>query len=577
MSRSDTPDANVLKIGHYQLGATLGKGTFGKVKLAEHDLLPGHKVAVKILNRNKIKILQMDEKIRMEIQLLKLFRHPHIIKLYEVIETPTDIFMVMEYVSGGELFDHIVKNGKLSERDARRFFQQIISGVDYLHRHMVVHRDLKPENLLLDGTDNVRIADFGLSNMMRDGEFLKTSCGSPNYAAPEVISGELYAGPEVDVWSCGIILYALLCGTLPFDDEYFPALFKKIKQGEFKIPAFVSPSCRDLLCAMLCQDPNNRITIPEIRQHDWFLTDLPPYLSAHPTGPHASLPSSLPQALDRDLVDRAMKLFAYTDRPRFEALLLSPDSPAEPIEEQLLIAYSLMSDQAKAAACRPKLSCRSSPAVGGGIGGTGFRGFASSSAAVSLRPLAAVAPLEFAGTPTMSLREGKRLTEVLQDCEGLSKSFDSSGLSPVAAGAAGAAGGAGAGVVQASRIWTLGIVSKLSPKEIVTEALETLKALGFVWKVLTPYRFRCMKVMEVRGTAKQVKFSLQLYTLSRDMYILDFQKHEGEVFLFFEVSAQLLKLYSKVFHIPSISASSAAPRTSNPFSKFWPLFGSSKN
>src|SRR3989338_7404088 len=114
MSRSDTPDANVLKIGHYQLGATLGKGTFGKVKLAEHDLLPGHKVAVKILNRNKIKILQMDEKIRMEIQLLKLFRHPHIIKLYEVIETPTDIFMVMEYVSGGELFDHIVKYSKLS-------------------------------------------------------------------------------------------------------------------------------------------------------------------------------------------------------------------------------------------------------------------------------------------------------------------------------------------------------------------------------------------------------------------------------------------------------------------------------
>src|SRR3989338_4399357 len=162
VSRStDSPGTNVLKIGHYKLGATLGKGTFGKVKLAEHDIIPDHKVAVKILNRNKIKSLQMDEKIRREIQLLKLFRHPHIIKLYEVIETPTDIFMIMEYVSGGELFDHIVKYCKLSEKDARRFFQQIISGVDYLHRHMVVHRDLKPENLLLDGTDNVRIADFG--------------------------------------------------------------------------------------------------------------------------------------------------------------------------------------------------------------------------------------------------------------------------------------------------------------------------------------------------------------------------------------------------------------------------------
>lgn len=127
--------------------------------------------------------------------------------------------MIMEYVSGGELFDYIVKHGKLQEHEARRFFQQIISGVDYCHRHMIVHRDLKPENLLLDHNMHVKIADFGLSNMMLDGEFLRTSCGSPNYAAPEVISGKLYAGPEVDIWSCGVILYALLCGTLPFDGE----------------------------------------------------------------------------------------------------------------------------------------------------------------------------------------------------------------------------------------------------------------------------------------------------------------------------------------------------------------------
>lgn len=147
----------------------------------------------------------------------------------KVISTPTDIFMVMEYVSGGELFDYIVKHGKLTEDKARRFFQQIMSGVEYCHRHNVVHRDLKPENLLLDQNLNVKIADFGLSNVMNDGEFLRTSCGSPNYAAPEVISGKLYAGPEVDIWSCGVILYALLCGTLPFDDEHVPALFRKIK------------------------------------------------------------------------------------------------------------------------------------------------------------------------------------------------------------------------------------------------------------------------------------------------------------------------------------------------------------
>ncbi len=155
------------------------------------------------MNRQKIKSLDVVGKIRREIQNLKLFRHPHIIKLYQVISTPTDIFMVMEFVSGGELFDYIVKHGKLKEGEARRFFQQIISGVNYCHRHMIVHRDLKPENLLLDKYLNVKIADFGLSNMMSDGEFLRTSCGSPNYAAPEVISGKLYAGPEV----CDIIMY----------------------------------------------------------------------------------------------------------------------------------------------------------------------------------------------------------------------------------------------------------------------------------------------------------------------------------------------------------------------------------
>ncbi|VDM74676.1 unnamed protein product [Strongylus vulgaris] len=226
-----------IKIGHYVLKDTLGVGTFGKVKVGIHEAT-GYKVAVKILNRQKIKTLDVVGKIRREIQNLSLFRHPHIIRLYQVISTPTDIFMIMEYVSGGELFDYIVKHGRLKTPEARRFFQQIISGVDYCHRHMVVHRDLKPENLLLDEHNNVKIADFGLSNIMTDGDFLRTSCGSPNYAAPEVISGKLYAGPEVDVWSCGVILYALLCGTLPFDDEHVPTLFRKIKSAKLTIEEF---------------------------------------------------------------------------------------------------------------------------------------------------------------------------------------------------------------------------------------------------------------------------------------------------------------------------------------------------
>ena len=224
----------------------------------------------------------MAEKVKREINILKLCRHPHIIRLYEVIDTPSDIFVIMEYVPEGELFDYIVSRGRLPADEARQFFHQIVSGVEYCHHHRVVHRDLKPENLLLDSDKNVKIADFGLSNVAHDGDFLRTSCGSPNYAAPEVISGNLYAGPEVDVWSCGVILYALLCGTLPFDDESIPNLFKKIKSGMYSLPSHLSQLSRDLILRMLVVDPMKRITIPEVRQHAWFQHKLPAYLSLKP-------------------------------------------------------------------------------------------------------------------------------------------------------------------------------------------------------------------------------------------------------------------------------------------------------
>ncbi|XP_071735084.1 SNF1-related protein kinase catalytic subunit alpha KIN10-like [Rutidosis leptorrhynchoides] len=287
---------------NYKLGKTLGIGSFGKVKIAEHTLT-GHKVAIKILNRRKIKNMEMEEKVRREIKILRLFMHPHIIRLYEVVETPSDIYVVMEYVKSGELFDYIVEKGRLHEDEARNFFQQIISGVEYCHRNMVVHRDLKPENLLLDAKCNVKIADFGLSNIMRDGHFLKTSCGSPNYAAPEVISGKLYAGPEVDVWSCGVILYALLCGTLPFDDENIPNLFKKIKGGIYTLPSHLSPGARDLIPRLLVVDPMKRMTIPEIRMHPWFQAHLPRYLAVPP-------PDSMQQVkkTDEDILAEVIKM-----------------------------------------------------------------------------------------------------------------------------------------------------------------------------------------------------------------------------------------------------------------------------
>ena len=268
------------QLGDYVLYSTLGVGTFGKVKLAEH-VVTGQKVAVKIINKQKMHQMNMHEKLSREINILKVMAHPHVIRMYELIDSPTELFMVMEYVSGGELFDYIVHKVRLRESESRRLFQQIISGIEFCHSHMVCHRDLKPENLLLDKNLQIKIADFGLSNRMWDGEFLKTSCGSPNYASPEVVSGKFYAGPETDVWSAGVCLYALLCGSLPFDDENVPNLFRKIKHGNFTLPGHISADAKDLIVQMLVVDPTKRLTIPLIRKHRWFRVGLPDYLR-HP-------------------------------------------------------------------------------------------------------------------------------------------------------------------------------------------------------------------------------------------------------------------------------------------------------
>ncbi|KAD6119622.1 hypothetical protein R6Q59_025668 [Mikania micrantha] len=264
-------------LSNYRLGKTLGFGAFGKVKVAQH-ILTGIKVAIKILVRQSINDSD-GERLKREIKIMRVLSHPHIVKLYEVIETRSTIYVIMEYMNSGELFDYITENHRLGENEARHFFQQIISGVESCHLHKVVHRDLKPENLLLDSKGNVKVADFGLANVMRDGHFLKTSCGSPNYASPEVISGHLYAGPEVDVWSCGVILYALLSGGLPFDDEIMTVLLAKIKSGIFTFPNYFSFGARDLITRMLIVDPVNRITIPEIYKHSWFQVNLPRYIA----------------------------------------------------------------------------------------------------------------------------------------------------------------------------------------------------------------------------------------------------------------------------------------------------------
>ena len=176
----------------------------------------------------------------------------------------------MEYASGGELFDYIVKRKRLQEEEACRFMQQIISGVEYIHKVRICHRDLKPENLLLDDQNNIKIVDFGLSNTYNEGDTLKTACGSPCYAAPEMIAGKRYQGLNSDIWSCGIILYAMVCGYLPFEDPNTSKLYKKIINGDCLIPGFISKTSKDLIKKILNTDPKERFKISDIRAHEWY-------------------------------------------------------------------------------------------------------------------------------------------------------------------------------------------------------------------------------------------------------------------------------------------------------------------
>ncbi|KAL1538298.1 Serine/threonine protein kinase osk1 [Salvia divinorum] len=266
---------------NYKVGEVLGHGTFAKVRIAQH-VRTGRNVAVKIINRAMMGSPEKQEKVRREIKIGRLCVHPHVTRVYEVIDTPTDIYVIMEHMLQGELFDYITQKKRLQEDEARQFFQQIIAGVEYCHGNNVVHRDLKPENLLLDGRGNVKIADFGLSNIIKNGNLLRTACGSPNYAAPEILSGRPY-GAEVDIWSCGVILYGLLCGTLPFDDSNIPLLFKKIKAGRYTLPNHLSDGARDLIRRILVVDPTRRISIHGIRQHHWFILNLPPHLALNAT------------------------------------------------------------------------------------------------------------------------------------------------------------------------------------------------------------------------------------------------------------------------------------------------------
>uniref|UniRef100_A0A671YH63 non-specific serine/threonine protein kinase n=1 Tax=Sparus aurata TaxID=8175 RepID=A0A671YH63_SPAAU len=251
-------------IGNYRLLKTIGKGNFAKVKLARH-VLTGREHISKC-----IKCSSLSQQLFREVRIMKLLNHPNIVKLFEVIETEKTLYLVMEYASGGEVFDYLVAHGRMKEKEARAKFRQIVSAVQYCHQRRIVHRDLKAENLLLDADMNIKIADFGFSNEFTVGSKLDTFCGSPPYAAPELFQGKKYDGPEVDVWSLGVILYTLVSGSLPFDGQNLKELRERVLRGKYRIPFYMSTDCENLLKKLLVLNPVKRGSLEQIMKDHWM-------------------------------------------------------------------------------------------------------------------------------------------------------------------------------------------------------------------------------------------------------------------------------------------------------------------
>ncbi|XP_039696316.1 serine/threonine-protein kinase BRSK2 [Pteropus medius] len=323
-------------VGPYRLEKTLGKGQTGLVKLGIH-CVTCQKVAIKIVNREKLSESVL-MKVEREIAILKLIEHPHVLKLHDVYENKKYLYLVLEHVSGGELFDYLVKKGRLTPKEARKFFRQIISALDFCHSHSICHRDLKPENLLLDEKNNIRIADFGMASLQVGDSLLETSCGSPHYACPEVIRGEKYDGRKADVWSCGVILFALLVGALPFDDDNLRQLLEKVKRGVFHMPHFIPPDCQSLLRGMIEVDAARRLTLEHIQKHTWYIG------GKNEPEPEQPIPRkvqirSLPslEDIDPDVLDSMHSLGCFRDRNKLLQDLLSEEQNQEKMIYFLLL------------------------------------------------------------------------------------------------------------------------------------------------------------------------------------------------------------------------------------------------
>uniref|UniRef100_A0AC35U0U1 Protein kinase domain-containing protein n=1 Tax=Rhabditophanes sp. KR3021 TaxID=114890 RepID=A0AC35U0U1_9BILA len=251
--RSGTSRTKDRIVGKYRLEKTLGSGNFAKVSLARH-LPTGTKVAIKIIDKTAMNPASI-QKLYREVRIMKQLNHPNIVKLYQVMENETTLYLVLQLCEGGEVFDFLVAHGRMKEKEARTKFRQIVSAVQYLHSKNIIHRDLKAENLLLDGDMNIKIADYGFANNFSQGLKLDTFCGSPPYAAPELFQGKKYDGPEVDCWSLGVILYTLVSGSLPFDGQNLKELRERVLRGKYRIPFYMSTDCENLLKKFLVLNP----------------------------------------------------------------------------------------------------------------------------------------------------------------------------------------------------------------------------------------------------------------------------------------------------------------------------------
>jgi len=258
-----------IDVGYYIHKQKLGEGGFSKVRLGTH-LLTGEKVAIKCMEKEKLG----DDlfRVQTEINALKVLQHENISKLLQVIETDTKIYLILEYCSGGELFDYIVSKSRLSEAESQRIISSLIEVLAFIHSNGFAHRDLKPENILFDSKQRIKLIDFGLAGQAKDNPqlLLKTCCGSPCYASPELLSGSIYSGPLADVWSAGIILYTLLVGRLPFEDDNLTQLYKKIQSGIFHMPSWLSKDAKSMINSMLQVNPKNRSNIQQLLKHPWI-------------------------------------------------------------------------------------------------------------------------------------------------------------------------------------------------------------------------------------------------------------------------------------------------------------------